>query len=273
MARDFRLPDAMRLLRVRPRGRYFDFRVEAKDPVVFAACLAEMSKILTIKGISPDRAKKAIRDALAAAADHQLSSPRVAQLRANEDYQHGSLDELTSEIRAVEIAVSKLPPACRRELDERLVAVLDREWFDTESFEIIARMLGQVLGEQLRLIERWETISADIRIEVEQEVPRWKRPTSIVRWLARLAYLLKRRRPAPTQGAPRSINYVFVERMAHIWESLGLRAGRQYDFYSGKHVASPFQRFCAASLKAFGDERPISARQISRIKESTRRSR
>jgi hypothetical protein len=206
-----------------------------------------------------------------------------------EDYRHRSLHELIFKIRALEEALSKLPPLSRGKLNERAAAVLGQEVLDTEVFiELIEtiteslkglspkRRADDVLsiisgegGRRSPLIDLWETIPATTRIVVEQEVQWWKRPPpSAVEGLKRIVNLLERSRPTPKKGPPPSLNRVFARRMESIWRHLGLEPGLQYNTYSGRHVESAFRRFCNEALAAFGDERRISARQVVNIKRT-----
>jgi hypothetical protein len=117
------------------------------------------------------------------------------------------------------------------------------------------------------IIDQWEAMPATTRLKVEAMV----RPSrSLVRWLANVADLLERERPARKQGAPRSISRVLVSRIATIWRTLRLNPGLAYNYYRSERVESAFQRYCRAALTAVGDSTKISARQVVNYKRNSK---
>jgi len=179
------------------------------------------------------------------------------------------------------------------------VAKIDQTPFDSEVFiEIIERLAAALAGigprrwaDNIRslthpepgrrspVIDQWEGMPAAMRVKVEgmvQAIP----SRSLASWLEEVADLLERERPARRRGAPRSTARAFVSRVAAIWRALGLEPGLAYDFFldadattdslrGGGRVASSFQRYCRGALKAVGDGRAISARQVVNYKKGS----
>ena len=74
------------VLRLRLRGRDFDFGSDAAAADAFTFCIDQMTEILVRRRISAVAAYKAILVTLEAAAHHQLSQIRVDHLRQSENY-------------------------------------------------------------------------------------------------------------------------------------------------------------------------------------------
>jgi hypothetical protein len=293
LLRHFRVSAAMRpyALRIRLRGKDFDFGSDPEAAVIFNECIGEMRRILAKKRVPGDAADRAILKTLEAAVDYQLADLRYRSLKTMDS--HDTLDRLILSLRQLSQAVARLPPTSRGELNKRVLAKIDQTPFDSEVFiEIIERLAAALAGigprrlahnvlslihpepggrKRPQIIDQWEGMPAAMRVKVEgmvQVIP----ARSLARWLDDVADLLERERPARRRGAPRSTARAFVSRVAAIWRALGLEPGLAYDFLlhpRGGRVASSFQRYCGAALKAVGDGRAISARQVVNYKKGS----
>src|SRR5262249_965464 len=287
----FRTSAAMRhyTLRVRLRGTHFEFGSEPEQAVAYTKCVRVMRRILVEKRRIPAiAADRAILKSLEAAFDFQLADLRYRYLKTMEAKSHTTLDHLIRGLRQLSNAIARLPPNSKGVLNKRVVGIVGKARFDSETFieivETIPAALPQIgprrLGENTRslihpesggtrrppIIDQWEAMPATTRVKVEGMV----RPSrSLVHWLGNVPDLLERERPARKQGAPRSISQVFVSRIATIWRALGLNPGLAYDFGRGGRVESAFQRYCRAALSAVGDSTKISARQVVNYKRNT----
>jgi hypothetical protein len=253
------------VLRLRLRGRDFDFGSDAAAADAFTLCINQMTEILVRRRISVAAAYKAILATLEAAAQQQLSQTRFDHLRQLESHSLRALDQLISELRALELAITRLPAKTRGALNRRITPILKPGIFDTEVLieviEAVAQGLREASPKRLAddalsiihqplpvfkdvkplpnqserrrpvLIDLWESISEATRIEVERLMQQAGTSTSFGAWLVLLADLLAQERPARKLGAPRSQLQLFVSRVAAIWRRLGLRPGLAYNFF------------------------------------------
>jgi hypothetical protein len=242
-------------------------------------------------------ADRAILKSLEAAFDFQLADLRYRFLKRAENRSHATLDDLIRSLRKIRNAIAMLPPNSKGELNKRLVGIIGRAQFDSETFieivETITATLPQIgprrladnimslirpePGRRAPIIDQWEAMPATTRVKVEgmlhTKSSRW-----LVRWLDSLADLLEQERPVRQPGAPRSISQGFVSRIATIGRTLGLNPGLAYDSFlhpasddrigRGGRVESNFQRYCRAALMAVGDSTQISARQVANYKRA-----
>jgi hypothetical protein len=298
----FRVSAKMRpyVLRLRLRGRDFDFGSNDVAANEFTACIDRMREILVRRSIPVVAADKAILMTLEAAVDHLLSQLRFDHLRHIDEQANRSLDRLISELRALGNALSRFPPASKGKLHKRVAVVFSRRPFDTELFiEVIETITDALRGlspkrladharsiivqplpltckgvkgfptEPRRplVIDHWESITAAIRVEVEDLLQESGRPTSLVGWLTSLANTLDQKRPV-RKRAPS--DYRFISRVESILGPLKLKPTRQYDAHAERQVPSAFQRYCNAALAAFRDDSRISGRQISNLQKRKR---
>jgi hypothetical protein len=254
--------------------------------------MEEMSRILVKKRIPVIVADRAILKTLPAAVDLQLADLRYRQLKTLEAHRHDALDRLIRGLRQLSEAIARLPPTSRGELNKRVLPKVGQSPFDSEVFievimELVVALPGisprQLADNVLSLIhperdggmrpaifDQWEAMPATMRLKVErmvQTIP----SRSLVDWPRRVADLLDRERPARKRAC--STVRAFVSRVAAVGHTIRLTPGRAYDCLQGpgeRHVESSFQRYCRAALKAFGDTRRISARQIVNYKKSKR---
>jgi len=172
---------------------------------------------------------------------------------------------LTSGLRALELAITRLPAKTRGVLNRRITPILEPGIFDTEVLIEVMEALAQCLREASPkrladdalsiiyqplpvfkdvkplsnqpertsplLIDLWESISGSTRIEVERLMQQVGTSRSCSAWLVSLADLLGQERLARKLGAPRSQLQLFVSRVAAIWRRLGLRPGLTYNFF------------------------------------------
>jgi hypothetical protein len=289
----FRISAAMGpyALRIRLRGKDFDFGSDPKAARAFNECIGEMRRILLKKRIPAVAADRAILKTLEAAVDFQPADLRHRALKTMEAHSYHTLDRLIMSLRQLSQAIAQLPTTSKGELNKRVLAKIGQTPFDCEVFIEIIETLAATLadigprrwadnilylihpgpGRRSPIIDQWEGMPAATRVKVEvmvQAIP----SRSLVRWLDDVAELLDRERPAQKRGAPRSTARAFVSRVAAIWRTLGLKPGLAYNFLlhpSGGRVASSFQRYCRAVLTAVGDGRPISARQVVNSKKAS----
>jgi hypothetical protein len=298
----FRMSAAMRphVLRLRLRGRDFDFGSAPETAAAFTKRIGEMRRILTKKGGSVIAADQAIMKTLEAAVDHQLAEFRYRSLKAMEKQSHDMLDRLIEALNEFRDAIAKLAPSSKTQLNRQVSTIVRQPTFDTEVFidlmETIAAALPKlspprqaraaltiILPESVDrrrppIVDLWEAMPATTRVKVEGLMQQAK--PSLVPWLDQLVELLHRERPTRKRGAPRAITRVFVSRTAAIWQTLGLNPGLAYNYFlypatdkeigRGGRIESRFQCYCNAALAAFGDFTTISARQVSHVKKGRR---
>jgi hypothetical protein len=116
------------------------------------------------------------------------------------------------------------------------------------------------------IIERWDTLPAVTRAEVERRVRNAGRTESLGAWLMSLADLVEAEYPTAKRGAPRSTMRSFAETAARIWRRMGLEPGRAYDGIEDVHVDGAFQRFCNSALAIVRDAKRVSGRQVDLVK-------
>jgi hypothetical protein len=260
---------------------------------------AEMAKILAEKEVPPSEAERAIREALDAAANHQLALLRFENRRDATTSALKNLDDLTLKIRELVNAIAVLSPTEKGHLNRKTAHLVKEGFFDTEVFFELINLLRDCLLDLLpsrnandarRIVERhegesspqilrlWESIPTITRNRVERRIEqrirqRTKRSDSLpcVELLGVLLNLLQKFRPAH-RGAPKFLLREYVQDIDRIWLGLNLTARRQYYVGSkhgadnARHVQSLFQKFCDAALASVGDPTEISIRQVSDLK-------
>jgi hypothetical protein len=250
----------------------------------------EMGNILAEKKISDAKAKHAIALTLAAAADHQLQSLRQSDSQRDRVRSAGDVGKMIARLEELVDAIAKLPPVSKKKLNA-IVANHAKQFFDTETFAAMIQGIADALPKLApkrraqdaldvidqsvagvirtsppELIERWETMSAETRREVEQAVRGSTAKRSAIKFLRRLVVLSDEFSPQAKLGRLLTIQRRYIERVSKIWQALGLRIGRAYDGMNSRSVESSFQRFARLALAAVGDDSVISRRQIAKPK-------
>ncbi|MEH2566081.1 hypothetical protein [Bradyrhizobium sp. AZCC 2289] len=250
-----------------------------------------MFEILAKKKIPSRKANDAALKALDAAADHRLAESRFAQRQNAKEHETGRLDELIEIFKKLNAAISELPTAAKSMISVRTAEVTKDGKFDTETFIELVNCIAACLPKlspqksaadalvalhadgsskhSLPVIMLWESIPPLIRTNVEQNLERRLRLRGI-ELLRLFPDLLDKFRPKKRMGAPPSIHFAFALKIERIWLELGLKSGRQYDGCNGRHLKSPFVRFCEAALAAVGTEGAISNRQVGNLKKRRR---
>jgi hypothetical protein len=265
----------------------------------------EMTNILIKKKIREEEAQRAVAEALDVAADHQLEALRRDKCLRDLSRSKGFLKRLRKQLDRLNQAISKLPPLAKGKLNK---IVVEQDWqnFDTETFAKLIRAMADTLAnlspaciankaswamnESARgskdpavaqiartappvIFELWETIPAGTRTQVEADLRNWlpstRRPAA--EFLNHFSALLGKFRPRRKRGRWPPIERRFGERVARIWNGLGLRVGRAF---SGKsEYSGTFQRFIRVALTAVGDDTRLSNRQVVNLKSDIRRKR
>ncbi len=279
--------------RVRMRLKDFD-RSDLIRNSNFACCESEMRAILAKKKIRDDKAAQAINQTLEIAADHQLQQLR--QNKNRQDYLQSvrNVQTLIKRLQELAQAIDKLPPVAKGKLNA-IVAVRAAQFFDTETYadliEAVANTLAKlsprrraqhaldVIDQPVvgvtgtapsKLVELWETMSAETRRLVEEEVRHSTAPKSAVKFFRQLATLLNKHLPRAKSERRRTLQRQYIQRVEAVWASLGLKAGRAYSPDREKNIESSFQRFASLALAAVGGYAVISGRQIAELKKSKR---
>jgi hypothetical protein len=259
----FRVSAAMRpyALRLRLRGRDFDFGNSPEAAVAFSKCIEEMRKILLGRRIPRRTAELAISRTLQIAADFRLAELREAAIKQQNAAAQASLKCLTRRLRNLRNIIDRLARFPKGRLNSEVRAVFRRSPFDTEVFievidtvsaglakfaprchadgalEIIHPNSASGTGTNCScathrmvdrcppLIEQWETMPATTRANVERRF-RDKPPVSLTHWLGHVASLLELERPR--DRPPYSVKRRFVFPVAKIWHGLGLTVGLAY---------------------------------------------
>ena len=119
------------------------------------------------------------------------------------------------------------------------------------------------------IINGWEAIRPVLRTAVEAKLQGMSSQYDAAGCLLHVCDLLRESAPRRTTKTAYTIG--FGVRIAWIWHLLGLRVGTAYDGYNGKSFDSLFQRYCAAALRAVGDDHSkISRNMAMALKEHLR---
>ena len=276
--------------RLRLTRRDFD---SGPDP----ASVMKMRQILTAKGISSPRADGVINETLDAAADHCLENVRWEQFRESRKHSLQSATELISSLSKLEAAIGRFPPRARGQLNKQAQSILSRQRFDTETLiellEGVERALCQLSprchaiaateiffsklprdfgGDQVRtsarthIVNLWEMMPAEMRIEVERRVGTLGRVRSLSKWLQDVIRIIEEEVRAMKPRRPLSSQRRFIARALKIWSRLSLPGGLYFSVQDERGAVSAFRRFCRLAVAAFGNHSDISARQISTAK-------
>jgi len=260
----------------------------------FAYCEIEMRAILAKKKIADDKAKRAINKTLEIAADHQLQPLRQNKNLQDRLQSARNVRTLIKRLQELTEVIAKLPPVSRGKINA-IVARHAAQFFDTETFadlieatantlatlsprrraqhalDVIDQPVVGVTGTApSKLVELWETMSAETRRLVEEEVRHSTAPKSAVKFFRQLATLLNKHLPRAKSERRRTLQRQYIQRVEAVWASLGLKAGRAYDPDQDKNIESRFQRFASLALAAVGGYAVISRRQIAELKKSER---
>jgi hypothetical protein len=291
--------------RLRLRLKHFDVS-DLKKKQRLANAHREMTKILVKKKMSPDEAHWTVAQTLDIAADHQLEVLRRDQNLQDLSRSQRDLRCLIKQLDRLGLAISKLPPLAKGKLNKIVVAKQDWRNFDTETFSELVQAMTSALSEsspactsekvitaineKIRsgthpavtqivrtappaLIELWQIIPSETRTQVEASLRNWVPPTRrpAMEFLIRLSTLLKKFQPRLKRGQRSPIELRFGQRVARIWQGLGLHVGRAVSGHS--KYRGTFQRFTRFALIAVGDDMRLSNRQVVNLKSNIRRKR
>jgi hypothetical protein len=286
----------------RIRAKILDFRDQAV-PERITKNRKEMEAILISKKIARDKAELAVVETLNVAANHFLEPLRRAGSRDDLRRANSRLAALIELIESFGHFVSKLPPKSRGKLNS-VLAKQDLHNFDTEVFASIihsiidelSRVSPAAIAEKARLVlsdaashastnpvlaqiprtappkilELWETIPAQTRVQVEADVRNLPPHKSAAKFLRYLVSALKSSHPLLKTGRRPGTERLFVQSIGAIWRRLGLSPGRAYfpgdQFRRPSHTPSSFQRFCDLALNAVANKARVSSRQVLHIK-------
>jgi hypothetical protein len=262
----------------------------------------EMTKILVKKKKSPDEVHRAVAQTLDIAADHQLDVLRRDQNLQDLSRSQRELRRLIKRLDHLGLAISKLPPLARGKLNK---IVVEQDWqkFDTETFTKLIYAITDTLANLSpacvankacwtvnesacgskdpevapiartappALIELWGIIPAETRTQVEAGLRNWappmRRPT--IEFLNHLVALLEKFRPQLKLGQRSPIERRFGQRVAGVWQGLGLHVGRAFSGHS--KYRGTFQRFTRFALIAVGDDTQLSNRLVVNLKSNIR---
>jgi hypothetical protein len=300
----FRISGKMRpyVLRLRLRGRDFDFGSSPEAAVRFKKCIGDMEKILHSRRIAKGAVHCVIGETLEIAADFALEELRRAATNERTAAAQTALNRLIRRLRDLASVIAELPPSERGRLYQQVTAELNRSPFDTEVFiEVIGaisvalptlsprRRVDEALDiihpndgagtikwsdsdpppmRRSSLIEYWETMPPITRANAERTLRDKPRPFN-ADWLRHVASLLDHERPR--FRPPYSLMRKFAFPVAKIWRERGLTVGRAYkynlhlagrDGYRGGSVDSRFQRYCRAALTAVGLTDKVSSHLV-----------
>jgi hypothetical protein len=290
------------VLRLRLRGRDFDFGSSPEAAICFSKCIGDMERILHSCRISRSAADRIIGRTLEIAADFALEERRRAATEERIAGAQTALDRLIKRLRDLASVIAELPPSERGRLYQQVTAELNRSPFDTEVFiEVIGaisvalptlsprRRVDEALNiihpndgadtiewsdrdpPQMRrssLIEYWETMPPITRANAERTLRDKPRPFN-ADWLRHVASLLDHERPR--FRPPYSLMRKFAFPVAKIWRERRLTVGRAHqhdlhpagrDGHRGGAVDSLFQRYCHAALTAVGLTDRVSAHLV-----------
>ena len=245
-----------------------------------------------MRHIPEAEANHAIAQTLDAAADHQLQSLRQRDIQQHRVHSAGDVGRLVARLQKLAKAIAELPPVSKKKLNA-IVTEHTAQFFDTETFAALIRALagalpklapkrraqdaldiiyrpvtGIVRTSPSELIELWETMPAETRRQVEQQIGRLATKTSATEFFRQLVILLRKFLPRAKRGRLPTIQRRYIQRVGTIWTRLGLRVGRAYDGSSGRNVESTFQRFASLALAAVSGNSVISRRQIVNAKRT-----
>lgn len=293
----FRISGKMQpyVLRLRLRGRDFDFGNGPEAAARFSKCIRDMERILFSCRITNSAAHRVIGQTLEIAVDFALEELRRSATKERNAAAQTALNRLIKHLRDLANVIAEFPPFESGRLYQQVTAVLDRSPFDTEVFiEVIdtisaslptlsprrrvdealdiinpndgAGAIGWPDSDQLPvrrspLIEYWETMPAITRANAERTLRDKPRPFNAA-WLRYAASLLDRERPRGRP--PYSPMRRFAFPVAKIWRERGLRVGLAHkcEGYRGGPVDSRFQRYCHAALTAVGLTDRVSAHLV-----------
>jgi hypothetical protein len=268
----------------------------------------EMEAILTTKKIPRHEAKLAIAQTLNIANSHCLEPLRRAGDRDELERATSRLSSLIERINSFTRYVSELPSRSRGKLN----CVLRKHDLPNFDSEIFASLVHGIINELSRVsptaiadkaslalsdafqastnavvvqisgsappkvVELWETIPPQTRVQVEAEVRCRRLHKSVVQFSRYLVTALKSSYPQATRGRPLVTERLFAQAVATVWRGLGLRPGRMY-FAGDKdqppsHRQSSFQRFCNLALEAVGNKSRVSSRQVVNLRRSLRQT-
>jgi hypothetical protein len=267
----------------------------------------EMRAILDKKRISGADSDEAIKQALEAAANHQLEVLRRNKHDQDRERAEKDLHLLQQHFQNLVRSFEKLPPGSKAKLNA-VVAAQDWRNFDSDMFgELIRDSVTAVsqlsparTAEQVReaicelpsgarndpvvrevpratpdTLLLWESISPQTRSAVEAGLRNWQPPARAptISFFTQFNALLARHRPASAPGRRISVDRSYLEKIVKIWTRLGLRVGVARDGSKLEAVESAFQRFARLALAAVGDDSKISTRQVDNVKKSKARHR
>jgi hypothetical protein len=247
--------------RLRLRLGHLDLSDPQKKRRLMDAC-NEMTKILVRKKIRQDVAQRTVAQTLDIAADHQPEVLRRQQNLKDLARSQRDLRRLVKQLEYLRSAIAKCSPMPKGKLN-KIVANLDWRNFNTETFseliEVITEAVSEsspactsekiitAINEKVRSgthpavakitrtappapIELWETIPSETRTQVEACLQKWAPPMrgAATEYLNHLVSLLQKFQPQLKRGQRPPITRRFGERVASIWQDLGLHVGRVF---------------------------------------------
>jgi hypothetical protein len=299
----FRISAEMRryVLRLRLRGRDFDFGNSPEAAVRFSKCIQDMEKILLSCRITKSAAHRVIGQTLEIAVEFALEELRRAATEERNATAQTARKRLIKHLRDLANVIAEFPSFEKGRLYEPVTAILDRSAFDTEVLIELVDTINAALStlsprrraekaldiihpndgagtiewpdphqlpmRRSPLIEYWETMPLITRANAERTLRDKPRPFNAA-WLRHVASLLDRERP---RGRPPYLPMRrFAFPVAEIWKDRGLRVGLAHDGIRGSPVDSRFQRYCHAALTAFGLTGRVSADLVQTIQKFAR---
>jgi hypothetical protein len=132
----FRIAGKMRryVLRLRLRGRDFDFGNTPEAAARFSKCIRNMEKILLSCRINKSAAHRVMGQTMEIAVDFALEELRRAATKEQNAGAQTALNRVIKHLRDLANVIDELPPFEKGRLYQQVTAVLDRSAFDTEVF-------------------------------------------------------------------------------------------------------------------------------------------
>ena len=240
----------------------------------------KMRSMLSKKGVPSKDAEREIQASLQFAGAQRYARAGQVLLQHQRNAATQNLELLVVRLEQLSQAISNAPPATAEAVDKIMTAHA-AQFFDTESFLELIQSIKEVLpistaedqeGDIWQdIIISWEGMPSVTRTVVEAELRGAAQTRNPSEFFPALITLLKGLPPPKNKKA--ALTREFSRQMAMIWRSLGLHVGAAHDWKNGKDVHSVFERFCAAALRAVGDDTKLSRRQVKKLQKDQRENR